>query len=223
MERYCIYSDESGSPNHRYHSIGALSGPKVTLEKLRNELENTLKNNNTSKVEYKDLKGDSRKESAAKQFINKIIRFCHQNKIRIDIVSWDTKDDRYNVLRRDDQQNFERMYYHLIKWVNFQYIPINPDWEFYPDQKTSVNWEDLNYFIESTNLNKNKSDQLFRNYNLPEFPNIEKFKESISDNNPLTQTIDIYTGLGRLSLKNNSKFIEWKKIQEKRKKSNEAF
>lgn len=219
MESYCIYSDESGSQSDQYHSIGALSGSKKTLKKLRNKLDNILKDINTSKVEFKQLKGDYKKESAAKEYIIKSINYCHKDKIRIDILSWDTQDDRHDIFKRDDQKNFERMYYHLIKWVNAQYVPVNPDWEFYPDQKNSINWEKLNYFVESTNLSKNQPDTLFKNYNLPNFPNIEKFRESISDNNPLTQLIDIYTGLGRLSIKKGSKFIEWKKIQEKKDKN----
>jgi len=73
QEQYQIYSDESGQ--EQYRSIGALSGKKILLDKLKSDLQTILASNQLTSIEFKDIKGDSRRRKAAIGFIEKGILF----------------------------------------------------------------------------------------------------------------------------------------------------
>jgi len=67
---YQIYSDESG--HERFRSVGALSGKKTNIDKLRTELKTVLKDRSKECIEFKKIDGDIEKEKLAKIFIRHI-------------------------------------------------------------------------------------------------------------------------------------------------------
>lgn len=218
MNSYCLYSDESG--HKRYRSIGVLSGEKGVLSELDNELQKILDEYNTRCVEFKEINGDNRKESAAKEYFETGVRYCCEDKIRIDILSWDTQDSRHEIRGRDDQKNLEVMYYKVINWAQKQYHLSSSYWEFYPDQNSAINWDSLIKFVEHTNLTKDQRASIFGLIDQFHFPTILEHEEAISDEEPLIQLVDIYAGFGPFTLKHGDVFLEWRAAK-KHKNSNQ--
>lgn len=214
-----IFSDESG--HEQFRSVGALSGEKGQLDRLRYDLNQILKSNQLGFIEFKEIKGDSKRTKAAISFIEKGILLCLQKNIRIDVLTWDTQDQRHSVVGRDDKQNLQLMYYKLLKWVKTCWKSETLNWNFYPDENSSIDWAELTRFIQNTNLSKkNKYEEtLFGLVSNLHFPAIENHQQLVSTNEPLVQLIDLFTGFARFSFeqgKNYLHLVKWKEQQNNR-------
>ncbi|MHB9070484.1 MAG: hypothetical protein ACYC54_08940 [Sedimentisphaerales bacterium] len=214
QNKYQIYSDESG--NERFRSVGVLSGEKSQLDKLKIDLYLILKLNQIASIEFKDIKGDSKRRKAAIEFIEKGILLCFGKSIRIDILTWDTQDQRHSVIGRDDKQNLQIMYYKLVRWVKECWKSETLDWNFYPDENSAIDWQELIRFIQNTNLSKNNKYELtlFGLVKNLHFPRVENHQQIVSTDEPLVQLIDIFTGFVRFSFEQGKKYLQWIKWKE---------
>lgn len=208
--RYQLFSDESG--HSRFRSIGVLSGEKTDIDNLRNELIVILEGNNRDSIEFKEIGGDKNKETVAIEFVEKGIEYCVNKKIRMDLLTWDTHDSRHEIIGRDDIKNFQMMYYKVLKWVKQCWKHKHIVWDFYPDENSAVNWKKLMSYLKSTNLSKKdeKEETLFGEIQNLHFPSFQSHIEVKSDTEPITQVIDIFTGLARYSFGKGKEFLAWR-------------
>lgn len=208
-----IYSDESG--HERFRSVGALSGENANIDELRNDLKIALKNNNKGCIEFKKIDGDKEKGKLAKIFITKGIEYCANNKIRMDILSWDTHDSRHNIKGRDDNKNLQIMYYKILKQAKQCWKHSTLDWDFYPDEHSAIDWKEIIEYLENTNLSqKTKIERnlfgVIKNYH---FPHFHDHSEARSHEEPITQLIDIFTGFARYSFEKGKTFLSWRETK----------
>ncbi|MBE7545919.1 hypothetical protein KsCSTR_45950 [Candidatus Kuenenia stuttgartiensis] len=211
--RYQIYSDESG--HERFRSVGILSAEKTNIDKLRDELEIILKNHGRRCIEFKKIAGDKEKEDSAKNFVSKGVEYCAANKIRIDVLSWDTQDRRHSIKGRDDNKNLQMMYYKILKCIQQRWRHDTLDWDFYPDEHSAIDWREIMEYLENTNLSKKNKieDTLFgmiKNYH---FPHFHAHSEAKSHEEPITQLIDIFTGFARYSFEKGKTFLNWRETE----------
>ena len=180
---YEIYSDETGHEDFR--GIGSISGPAVDLANLRRDLEDILARHNMSRVEWKDLSGDSRHERAARDFVVKTIDYAGRNRIRIDVLIWNIRDDRHSFQGVDHAKNLEFMYYKLLRLVKQRWSHVTEPWAFLPDEKSGVDWRGIIEILENTNLHKRRQPHPELFALLPEFrfPRISHHEQLQSENN----------------------------------------
>ncbi len=104
------------------------------------------------------------------------------------------------------------MYYKILKETKSDWIGVE-NWEFFPDELTSVNWgEKIVPFIERTNLDKkrnNDEETLFGVLKNFRFPAVRKCSELESCEYPILQLADLFAGLTRLSFEKSEKFCCW--------------
>lgn len=207
-----LFSDESGNHSDRYRSIGIISGPDNDLNDLRRSINMFLIISGRTCLEFKQIDGDSKKQRLAEIIIEEGLKFIIQRGLKVDVLTWDTLDSRHNVFGIDREKNFEIMYYQIITKTLHRWQSCFKQWEFYPDQKNGVNWGTINSYCEMTNLNRKliQSGVLFES-DLRFFSECVNHCEVESAAEPITQFIDIITGIIRYSFCHGDKYNEWLK------------
>lgn len=195
---YQIYSDESGSKKKIYQSICCISGYCDDLTELKALLKNVLINKNVKELKFSEIRTHKSKIEAGKKFIELAVKYAALSKIRIDILTYDLRDSRHTVYGRDDIKNLEIMYYKLLrhcceKWNKY-------DWEFYPDENSAYNWEEIKDYLNSTKLPRKEVGllKLFRNERIN--LNFIKVEQKKSDKEPLIQLADVLAGFAWFSI-----------------------
>jgi hypothetical protein len=198
QEVYQLYSDESLSEDKRYTSICVISGNKENLQNLREELFKILKINKINELKFTEVKTHRPKINTAEQFINIAVEFAKNKKIRIDILTYDLQDSRHNIQGRDDFRNVERMYYKLIRNCCERWSKLK--WEFYPDENSAYNWEEIQDYLNSTKFPR-KEVGLLKLFNEERFKlNFIALEQKNSLNEPLVQLADLFAGFHWFSI-----------------------
>lgn len=212
MEKHLLFSDESGyCGRHRYGSIAVISGSKSNTKDLNERLNVILDRYDKKELKFSKIKGHSNTMQSAKEFIKLGMQYCCESKIKIHVIIWDTMDSRHQVFGRDDIGNMVRMYYHILKKAQTDWKGIE-NWEFYPDEFTSINWQsDLIKYVEKTNLDKEKNslNTIFNFFPTIRIPSISKHRELESDAFPILQLSDLFAGLVRLSYESGDLYNQW--------------
>jgi hypothetical protein len=211
---YLIFSDESGTAgNERYHAIGTVSGSLQDMRTLHKQLGDMLEKHKKSDVKFKKLNGDSTYTKISKEFISLGLEKCHEGIIRINVMVWDTQDRRHSIQGRDDTENFKRMYYHALK-VTMKQWNNQLKWEFYPDEHTAINWQEIADYLSRTNLSRdNKVEQtLFGDLINLDFAKIYPPTDSSSPKYHNIQLADLFAGIVRTSHLYGQDLIEWRLV-----------
>ena len=204
MIKGVIFSDESGHDNsNRYGAICTISGPRENLLILHRELETIVSSHNTKEIKFKKVNGKSKLE-IAKKFVDKGLDQIKAQKIRAHVLVWDKQDKRHTIKNRCDNENLKRMYYHILRDVKKDWKYIN-DWAFYPDELSSVNWQnDIVNYIENTVLYNDL--ELFNSVSSFRFPNYQLTVEKDSQVMYNIQLADLLAGIVRNSRQNNKEY-----------------
>jgi len=198
------WADESSQNKGRYRAIGMVSHPA----EFRSELEGAINNILDSVVDESGLKRRELKWNKIDIFrcraYEKIVDYFLAHTyfanppFRVDILRWDIEDSRHSIQGRDDNQNLQRMYYHLFSNVISKRWP-SGDWRFFPDETGSVDWEEVAFFLD---LGGSKVD-------LKEQFNILSINEVDSKDNVLVQVADFFAGLSVFSKEKFGLYVEW--------------
>jgi hypothetical protein len=212
-ENFQIFSDESGyCGKDRFGSIAVISGPKSITTTLDDELKAILHKYNQKEIKFAGVGGNFEFMNATKECISLGIDYCRHDKIKIYVLVWDKHDSRHDIQGRDDIENLKYMYYKILKETKSDWIGVE-NWEFFPDELTSVNWgKEIVPFIERTNLDKkrnNDEETLFGVLKNFRFPAVRKCSELESCEYPILQLADLFAGLTRLSFEKSEKFCCW--------------
>ena len=211
---YLIFSDESAvTGNERFRSIGTISGNLKEMKMLHKQLGDLLKKYDVSEVKFSKIKGHSSYTQVSKEFVSLGLKKCHEGTIRVNVMVWDTQDSRHSVRGRDDIENFKRMYYHILK-VTIKHWNNQFKWEFYPDEHTAVNWQEIVYYLSRKNLSKadGSTPLLFEEFRELNFAKIHPPRESTSPKFYIIQLADLFAGIVRTSHLYGQDLIEWRQI-----------
>ncbi len=215
-----IYTDESSSERGRFKSICAVSGLSSDLRDLENELKKLLQDKQISELKFSEVRTHKPKIECAKSFIEKAIDYTSSGKIRIDVIIWDLHDSRHAVQGRDDKENLERMYFHLLR-------NIVERWEifkcsFYPDEHSEYDYKEIIDYLNKTKYPRKEPGilKLFKEQRT-KFKFI-KVKQQKSENNPLIQLADLFAGVACFSREKSGEYKNYNTQNYNRQKENKG-
>lgn len=200
---HVAFADETSyTGSERFGAISLVTMQRRIGLDFNNELKKILKDNQTTDLKWKKIGKDNKYSSATIAFLQKTISYAHSNKIRIDVVMFDFHDSRHTVKRRDNIANFKRMIHHLLKNTLTSRWPNNLTWGFFPDQNTSVRWDEVHYFLELKSILTNSQQYDILNDNtFKKAYNIILIKEMNSEKCSIVQLADLFAGLAVFSRK----------------------
>ncbi len=207
-----IYSDESASESGRYRSLCAVSGLTIDIKALGKVLNNILQSNSVSELKFNEVRTHSSKIKCAKDFILKAVEYASKRKIRIYIIIWDLHDSRHSIQGRDDKENLERLYFHLLRNIVERWGIFNCG--FYPDENSEYNYQEIIDYLNATKYPRIEPGILkfFKDVRIR-----FNFKEVIpqrSEEQPLIQLADLFAGIACFSRENADEFKSYKKKKE---------
>lgn len=204
-----MYSDESFG--NRFSSIGVTSGDRSSIEHLRAGLTNILTQHETASVQFKEISGHSKKEKAAKAFIDLGIEYVSTGKIRVDVLSWGLDDSRHTVAGMDDSKNHQLMYGKILKWAQICWKHKTLSWQFFPDRYDDINWGELMRVLDNISLDKEiLGEDIFGKLHSLKFAEFVKHDQSSTSTDPVLQLTDIFTGFAVFSCEHGRDFLRWR-------------
>jgi hypothetical protein len=201
------YSDESGFPAERYHAISVVSGQREHIKCLRSYLDSVLWDRGLSELKFEEVRGHRPKLEAAREFIRHAVEFAADKKVRVDVLIWDTQDSRHSVVTRDDIANLHRMYYKVLVHIGRTWG--QTDWSFYPDERSDVDWGEIQGFLNKTGTVKTKPQLLKLFDEQKKFFRFVHITPRKSDNEPLVQLADLFAGIATFSRQKGEGYQSW--------------
>jgi len=206
------FSDESNWNMGKYRSLGFISMALSDFNHLSNELTILLQESDINEFMWKKLR-TAKYRYAALKMCDFTINYACQSKLRIDVLLWDTDDQRHKVRHRDDTANLERMYYHLFKYVLKVHWPDDARWKLVPDEHSSINWGTIQECLEFVSRGISQEHSIFNpksfRLRLKYDFHIDDISEGKSGHHSILQLIDLFAGLAVFSYTSFSVFKQW--------------
>jgi len=209
-ELFSAYSDESGIYDERYQAIGVVSGPDTELAQLRTRLKDILGEEGVNELKFLNItRSQSKRTKAARRFLTYTVKeFASQVKLRIDVIIWD--DQNFPKAQTEERASrLEDMYHRVLTYIGRQWNQIS--WNFYPDENSQIQWEQIVSFLNRTRLNRPKPRllRLFENQEADQIFKFSKVKQLSSFGEPLIQLADLFAGMGRFSRGEGEQCVQW--------------
>ncbi len=206
------YCDASGIFDHRFQSIGTISGNVEALTKLRNVLGGILDGKGIKEIKFSDIdRYDSKEYKVAQGFLaNTITEFIRYRTVRVDVLTWDTTDSRHATSGRDDIENLGRLYYHLLCHVAKQYPEAY--WYVIIDKDEKVDFNTLTECLNSSIFQPDGGqfpEIIVSIRQIEELETVKKISEVESHEEPLVQLADLFAGMARFSNEKGSECCSW--------------
>ena len=210
--KFEIYTDESYTTGERYRSIAAFSFKENHKHEINRELENILNESDVTEFKWQKLKNAKYKFCAIK-LINFVLNNIKKYDIRVDIIIWDTYDSRHAIQGRDDEANFERMFFHLLE-DSLKKRPKNSSWNVFPDQRHGIDWDTAHDCLKSVGKHTEHYSTLFGDFFTDPYYKIDRFNEIDSSKTPCCQIADLFAGISVFSIYSYKKYCTWKGYKE---------
>ena len=209
---YTAYTDESYISGERYRSICSFSFKTEAENDIRKNLLAILNESEVQEFKWQKVK-DAKYRFCADKLVNFIVNSLHKFYIRIDVVVWDTHDSRHSIPGRDDDANFERMFFHLLS-NSMRRREQKSKWNIYPDEKMGINWNIVHDCLKAVgNWKKYIHSPLFGDFFKGNYYTIQNFREIDSQLFPCCQISDFFGGICVFSKNNYDKYSQWKESQ----------
>jgi len=209
---YIAYSDESHVTAHRYRSIAMFSVPIQHKTEIVGRLTDDLSSSNISEFKWKKLDGAKYRHCALK-LIDSVMHSVRRLNARVDTIIWDTYDKRHTIKNRDDNANFERMFFHLHRKA-FQRREKKAKWRVRPDERMGVDWHTIRDCLGSVGRRqKLVHSPLFGDFFSDPHYNVVDLKEIDSKKAPCCQVADLFAGMAVFSRVNHKVFWRWSSQQ----------
>jgi hypothetical protein len=211
MGTYIAYSDESRYNLGRFRGIGMISLPSEHLAVITEQLKVALEESNVKEFKWSKLR-TAKYRFAAQKIIEICLNSALRGILRTDVLIWDIRDSRHDIIGRDDLANLQRMYYHLLKNVLKLRWPSGSSWFLFPDEQSAIKWGELGSHLSSSGFSV-EAPNLFEPGELAfrlrtEF-NIQVINPIQSALEPLCQATDLFVGLGTFSWEMYPKYQQW--------------
>ena len=206
---YVAYADESYARAERFRSICSFSFPLDNHDDIDSELTEVLEKSNVSEFKWKKLKS-AKYRFCAEKIVKYIINNQPKYNLRIDVLIWDTHDDRHKVKSRDDRANFERMFFHLLKY-SMKRRENNSGWSIFPDERVDIDWSTINECLNYVGVEREEIENpLFGNFLSDPHYLVKEFREVQSHECPCCQIADLFAGISVYSKINYKRFAKWR-------------
>lgn len=205
---YSLYSDESYITAERYRSIGAVSFPRLYEAEIIDRLDSILTDSCVKEFKWLKLK-NAKYRFCAEKLVDFLLEILFDKAMRIDVLIWDTQDSRHRIPGRDDDANFARMFFHLMRNL-MQRRENDSDWYVYPDENMAIDWATVQDCLASAGRWRQYFEShLFGDDFSEQFFHIREFEQAISKEAPLCQTADFMAGLSVFSKNSYDKYCLW--------------
>jgi hypothetical protein len=202
------FSDESHHNVGRYRSVAVVSLAEQHSLDCEKRLRATLRTHRVSEFAWKNLRSADLRNVAIKWF-GIIFDFACLQRLRIDVLCWDTHDRRHSILGRDDIENLHRMYYHLLKYVCTKRWPNEARWTIYPDEQSELRWSSIEEFLNYASEGRTDSKNMFTGLSYTDEFHCQEFIPQKSDERPLVQVADLFAGMAVYSCLHHERFLYW--------------
>lgn len=119
--------------------------------------------------------------------------------LRVDVLIWDVEDRRHKIVGRDDNANFERMFFHLLV-ASMRRRGAESTWRISADQRDGVDWVTIHDCLAAVGRRPTVDRSIFdtdrdvlRNLDIQAFETVE------SEKCPLVQLADLFAGIAVFS------------------------
>jgi hypothetical protein len=192
--RFYAVSDESQITADRFRSIAAVSLPVDAADRCNAALRVILAKYEIAEFKWHELKNAKRRFCALAlvDWVFDALLACDG---RIDVLIWDTRDSRHSILGRNDDKNFERMYFHLHKAL-MRRRPPESSWHLRPDERLGIDWQTLQDCLASVGAWRtfHEKSLLADGFSLAHF-HLRTLKQVRSCDQPLCQLADLFAGV----------------------------
>lgn len=201
-----VYCDESYL-SHQYRAIACVSVPKSNVASVAGTVRDCLTASGVGEFKWSKCK-DARRRRAAEKLIELTLDCVGSALLRVDVLSWNTKDSRHEVIGRDDAANFERMFYQLLKWTIEQRRP-GSTWKIFCDQKDGVAWPTIHNCLQAIGAHRPPEPDVFGQGPRQKYV-ITHLTEVESQATPLVQLADLFAGLCGFSRNRYDSYATWR-------------
>jgi len=209
---HLAFSDESQHNTGRFRGIGMLSLPAEHAARISAEIRHQLETSNVTEVKWKKVRG-ARDRFAALKVLALCVEEAWQGHLRVDVLIWDTQDQRHKLPGRDDNANLRNMYIQLFKNVMRNRWPMESVWQLFPDENSALDWKYIKGTLRNTDRFAEKEKTLFGNdwINLRTHFNLVDIAEVSSHEAPLAQAADLFAGMGVFSYEYHDTYSAWER------------
>ncbi|MFZ5643493.1 MAG: DUF3800 domain-containing protein [Bacillota bacterium] len=194
------FADEAWHNTGRFRSVAAVTMKATEAMGIRDELVWCLEKSGIREFKWAKLR-TAQYRFAALHLLDFIIDAILTNRIRVDVLLWDTEDSRHRIPGRCDVRNLRRMYYFLFRNVLLNRWPLHAVWAFYPDENSAVNWDSIGFYLEE--VIDFESGELKAELDIPEIV------QTRSESEPFIQICDLFAGLAVFSRASYEKLAQW--------------
>lgn len=188
-----------------------LSMQKRIVSIVRNTVSKILSDSSMAEFKWSNL-SSAKDKFGAEELIRYAVSLCCHGDARVDVLIWDTHDDRHKVMKRNDTANMGRMYFHLMKNVANKRWSESMRWHFHPDEQSSMDWDTLaqciNHATRRSKLQKGEQG-LFTPHALAFDFRIDILKQRSSIKEPIIQIADLFAGLAVYSRNSAKTYCDW--------------
>lgn len=209
---YTAYTDESYTTGERYRSICSFSFATEAIEHINNNLLKIREESNVKEFKWQKVKG-AKYRFCADKLVYFIVNSLYKYDIRIDVMIWDTYDSRHSIQGRNDNANFERMFFHLLS-DSMRRRGQKSKWSIYPDKQMGIDWKTVRDCLKSVGRRKKFiNSPLFGDFFTDPYYDIENFEEIDSQFSPCCDVADFFAGISVFSKNSYDKYSQWKENQ----------
>ncbi|MBN1920958.1 MAG: DUF3800 domain-containing protein [Anaerolineae bacterium] len=217
MVSHVAYGDEAYKDAERYRSVAIVTLAAQNASEYAGAIRGILDDSGIRKeFKWSNLRQARERFAAIKIADWVITRACAQQ-IRVDVLVWDTYDDRHDVQGRDDIANLQRMYFHLFRNVLANRWPIKSTWKLYPDENSAIDWRELSQYLDTAGVHLILEGSL-RDWNSIKLKWFHDFRilnvEQVhSENAPICQVADLFAGVAVYSRTHYDLYTQWVECQ----------
>jgi hypothetical protein len=212
MVTHCAFSDESSHNQGRYRGLGLLTLESCRLKDTKARVAELIRESGVQEIKWQKVR-DARGRFSALKLFEYALGAIRGGHFRIDVMTWDIRDQRHAIARRDDTQNLHRMYYHLFRNVMKVRWPNEAVWHLYPDENNAIDWNSVTEILSHASTRTESVNDLFSPSSLKvrlkrDFK-IQQIIPTQSHLEPLVQLADLFVGIGVYSRRSFDVFREW--------------
>lgn len=205
---YAAFLDESYTNASRFRSIACCSLAHKHAERLSADISEIVANHGLREFKWSKLR-NNQSQCCAQALLALLIDNLASCDLRVDVLIWDVEDRRHKVVGRDDNANFERMFFHLLA-ASMWRRGAESTWRISADQRDGVDWVTIHDCLAAVGRRPTADRSIFdtdrdvlRNLDIQTFETVE------SDKCPLVQLADLFAGIAVFSGASYDEYEQW--------------
>jgi hypothetical protein len=212
------FSDESNWNSGRYRSIGMLSASRSDARSLQYEASRLLSESRVKELRWNKIRTVKHRLAATK-VIDSCAKALSDTSLRIDVLIWDSQEDRHSARNPDLKANLQIMYSHLFRNVMSHRWPLDRIWRHIPDIHIGVNWDTLESYLPAKDFQS--TDEPSSRTILPAMESfgaairrlfkVAEIVDCPAQEMCLTQLADLFAGMGAFSRERFNDYRSWKR------------